>query len=59
MRQKTLDSVFEQINDSYNNLLGLTGLENVEVEEKRVRDELIIAVCGIYFNLHFKNLNIG
>ena len=54
MRQKTLDSVFEQINDSYNNLLGLTGLENVEVEEKRVRNELIIAVCGIYFNLHFK-----
>lgn len=50
MGQKTLDSVFEQINNSYNSLLKLTGRENIEVEVKRIRDELIIAICGIYFN---------
>lgn len=54
MNQKTLESVFKQINDSYNSLLELFNRENVEVEIKRIRDELIIATCGIYFNSNIK-----
>lgn len=54
MRQKPLDSVFEQINDSYNNLVELSERKNVEVEVKRIRDELIIAICSIYFNTNIK-----
>ncbi len=52
MRQKSVEAVFRQINESYDSLMELAGRENVEVERKRLRDELVIAVCGIYFKLH-------
>ncbi|MCF0242932.1 MAG: hypothetical protein HUK25_09850, partial [Treponema sp.] len=54
MKQKNLDSVFQKINDSYQSLIELNGKTNVEVEIKRVRDELVISICKIYFNPQIK-----
>ena len=54
MEQKSLDALFQQINDSYNSLRKLTGFENVDVEIERIREELTIAVYSIYSNPHIK-----
>lgn len=42
MAQKSLEPVFQEINDYYVRLLELSSYDNVEVEIKRIREELII-----------------